>query len=118
MTRADFLARCGNAFDAGLCSPERLRLLDKWLDFVLRFEGGQMAYVADFLESERERTNGFKPILASDDVGYSLIRLAAILTHHCQTCAVDREAWWTRGAFCPHEKHGCESVAVDHEVAP
>lgn len=36
----------------------------------------------------------------------SIIRseLAAILTHPCQQCAEDPEAWHTRQAFCQHRK--------------
>lgn len=104
--KQDFLARCANAFDAGLCTPERLRLLDKWIDAVMRFEGGQMAYFADFLEIESQRTNHFRHarVLAGDDDGYALVKIAAILTHPCQVCATDPKAWWTRAAFCEHQQ--------------
>jgi hypothetical protein len=106
MSKEEFLARCANAYDAGLCTPERLRLLERWLDFVLRFEGGQMSYVAEFMDSESERTNHFRgsKTLASDRDGYSLIEFAAILSHHCQQCATSRDAWWTRPAFCDHKR--------------
>jgi hypothetical protein len=69
--KRDFLARCANAFDAGLCTPERLRLLDKWIDAVMRFEGGQTAYFADFIEAESQRTNHFHyaHVLAGDVEG-------------------------------------------------
>jgi hypothetical protein len=102
MTREQLIARVGNAFDAGLLTPERIRLMSNWLDFVLRFEGGQMNYVVDFLESERMRT-GLHQTLANDVDGYALIQFAAILTHPCQQCAVDPGAWWTRpGLMCRH----------------
>jgi hypothetical protein len=111
MTRDDFLARCANAYDAGLMTPERIRLMDSWLDFVLRFEGGQMNYVADFIEDERRRCRGFHAghTLAGDINGYALIQFAAILTHSCQICATDPKAWWTRPAFCPHRNRNVQS---------
>lgn len=102
LTKEQFLARCANAFDAGLASESRLRLLDRWLDYVMRLEGGQMAYIADFLALEKKRTSGFHNTLAGDADGYALIQFSAILNHHCQSCAVDPKAWWTRGAFCEH----------------
>ena len=106
MTREDFLARCANAYDAGLMTDERIRLLDRWIDFVLRFEGGQMAYVADFIEDERRRCHGFysSHVLANDAEGYALVKFAAILKHPCQICATDPTAWWTRTAYCPHRE--------------
>lgn len=106
LTKEQFLARCGNAWDAGLCTPERLRLLENWLDFVLRFEGGQMNYAVEFLEREQQRTNFFHggSTLAGDPDGYALNQLAAILTHPCQACATDPKAWWTRPAFCEHRR--------------
>lgn len=108
MTKEQFLARCANAYDMGLCTPERLRLLDRWLDFVLRFEGGQMRYAVEFLDAEvrrnRTATNGAIGMLAGDDDGYALNVFAAILTHKCQTCAEDPDACHTRGAFCPHKQ--------------
>lgn len=108
MTREEFLARCANAFDAGLCTPEHIQLMDRWLDFVMRFEGGQMDFVAQFIEAEYRRLGHFTRTLANDATGYALIQFAAILNHHCQTCATDPQAWWTRGAFCDHENHGCK----------
>lgn len=116
MTREDFLARCANAFDAGLIRPETIRLLDRWTDAVMRFEGGQMNWVADFIAIERERLDGFRSggTLAGDGDGYDLIRFAAILHHHCQTCATDLNAWWTRAAFCPHRY----TVAPEMIAAP
>lgn len=103
ITRAEFLRRCGNAFDAGLATPEHLRLMEQWIDFVMRFEGGQMGYVADFMEMETRRLEYFHRTLANDKEGYALVQFAAILTHPCQLCAEDPKAWWTRTAFCPHK---------------
>lgn len=104
LTKEQFLARCANAYDAGLIRPETIRLLDRWLDFVMRFEGGQMAYAVDFLDQEQRR-HGFRSThtLANDTDGYDLIRLSAIFCHSCQACATDPKAWWTRGAMCPHK---------------
>lgn len=45
MTKDEFLARCANAFDAGLLTPQRITLLNAWLDFVMRFEGGRRQVV-------------------------------------------------------------------------
>lgn len=61
MTKDELLARVANAYDCGLLSPERLKLLERWLDFVMRFEGGQLSTAVTFLESERERLAGFNP---------------------------------------------------------
>lgn len=104
MTKEEFLARCANAYDAGLVAPERLVLLDRWIDSVLRFEGGQLRYWLDFLENENQRTNGFHHTLANDADGYALVQFSAILRHPCQQCATDLNAWWTRSAFCEHKK--------------
>lgn len=102
LTKEQILARVSTAISMGLMGRKQMALLDKWLDFVLRFEGGQMSYVAEFLESERRRTGSFGRTLANDTDGYALIRLAAILSHRCQQCAEDPKEWHTRSAFCPH----------------
>ncbi len=106
MTKKEFLARIGNAWEMGLCTPEVLKIADKWLDFVMRYEGGQQKYVDDFLEDEGVRLHNFegKYVLANDTLGYKTIQLLAILTHSCQICAVDPNAWHTRSGFCPHRK--------------
>lgn len=106
MTRDHFLARCATAFDMGLVTVESLGLLERWIDCVLRLEGGQLQYVATFLEAETERTNHFQRTLANDPGGYGLVRLAALLSHPCQQCATNPEAWHTRAAFCPHQGEG------------
>lgn len=106
MTREEFLARCANAWDSGLCTLDRIKLLERWIDMVARFEGGQTHIFAEHLEAERTRLNGMYPSsgLANDLDGYALTQLAAILSHHCQTCAADPKAWWTRPGFCQHQK--------------
>lgn len=104
LTKEQILARVSTAFDMGLMTRKQMALLDKWLDFVIRFEGGQMSYVAEFLESEQRRTENFGRTLASDTDGYALNRLAAILSHPCQQCAEDQKEWHTRTAFCPHKQ--------------
>ena len=105
MNKEQFLKRCETIYNAGLATPERLRLLDKWIDGVMRFEGGQMNYVADFIASESQRTAHFHPCecLANDADGYALVQLSAILNHPCQQCAEDSKAWWTRSALCTHK---------------
>jgi len=116
MNKKEFLARCSNAWDRGFCSDDRLRLLERWLEMVMRFEGGQVHIFAEYLEMERKRLNGMYPqhCLANDLDGYALIQFAAILSHHCQKCAVDPEAWWTRPGFCEHrEQRTCEGDESD-----
>lgn len=106
MTEKEFLARCKTIWDAGLATPERLRLLERWIEMVMRLEGGQLNYFSEMLESERERLDGFRSgrTLANDADGYALVQMAAILVHPCQACAEDKNAWWTRAAFCEHKK--------------
>ncbi len=111
LTKTEWFARCETIFDMGLLTAERIKLLERWLDFVLRYEGvhfgetGQHRHLADFNEMEQHRirtNNGL--VLASDADGYALIRAAAILAHPCQKCAVDRNAWHTRVESCPHQQ--------------
>ena len=66
LTREQFLKRCETAYDAGLITQTTIPLLERWLDFVMRFEGGQTNYVVDFLESEAQRTHRFNLSLAND----------------------------------------------------
>lgn len=114
-TKEQILARVSNAIDMGLMTRKQMSLLDKWLDFVNRFEGGQMRYVADFIESEKRRTSGYSRTLAADVDGYALNRLAAILSHPCQKCAEDPNEWHTRSAFCPHKRKVSDSHVDDDE---
>lgn len=106
MTRSDFLARCANAWDEGLCTPEQLALLTEWIDFVNRFEAGQMNHVYSFMHREVGRTGNFlQRTLAADPQGYKLVQLTALLAHPCQKCATSssKDAWWTRSALCEHK---------------
>lgn len=105
LTEKQFLARCKTAWKMGLCTPDRLALLERWLDAVMRLEGGQLHYVAEFLSDESKRTQHFWSgrTLANDANGYALIQLAAVLNHPCQKCGEDIEAWHTRMAFCVHK---------------
>lgn len=130
MTKAEFLARAANAYDAGLITPDRMRLMSAWLDVVMR-EGhsrvcdfaaavgvdrqSQWKYVADFwgdpdagelgrlLAKSRIHSDGYIHTLANDADGMALIQLAAIFSHPCQQCAVSPDAWWTRPGFCRHK---------------
>lgn len=104
MTRDEFLARCANAYDAGLARDEVLRLLERWAELVARLEGGQLHIVIDLLSQENERTNWFRQNLSGDKDGYDVIQLAAILTHPCQLCATSPNAWWTRSGMCSHRE--------------
>lgn len=101
-----FLARCATAYDAGLCTPDRLKILQRWAEIVMRLEGGQLGYVVEMLAEDSERTNGFRSgaVLANDSEGYAAVQLMALLNHPCQSCATDPAAWWTRPGFCPHRK--------------
>ena len=110
MTRAEFLARCGTVYDMGLTAEEQLLLLDRWIDLVLRLEyclfdqGDQIHYVWQSLEAERKRIGERGNTLANDEAGYNLVRMAAVLSHPCQECATDPNAWHTRTAFCSHRE--------------
>lgn len=110
MNKKDFLKRCETAYEKGLCD---FVLLRDWVDAVMRFESGQtegrehqLRYWKEFVEKERERTDGFKgsKVLANDIAGYKIIEFVAIFAHPCQQCAEDKEAWHTRSGFCDHNK--------------
>ena len=106
MTKQEFLNRCENAWNMGLITKENLRLLDSTHEAMMRLEGGQTDIFVRTLNEEKTRTRNFDPsaTLANDAIGYAVTRFMAILTHHCQQCAEDPQAWHTRGAFCPHKK--------------
>lgn len=105
MTKQEFLDRMANAWDMGLCIPQVLRLSEIWCDAIMRFEGGQLDYFSDFLSNEKKRLDRFdsRSTLANDQLGYKVIQFMAIITHPCQKCAVDPEAWHTRSGFCEHK---------------
>jgi hypothetical protein len=102
--RDNLFDRLHNAYNMGLLGPEALELLRDWVNFVMRFEGGQINSIADFFARETKRTRGWSRTLANDTDGYKLVQLTAILCHPCQKCAVDPNAWHTRYAFCEHQK--------------
>lgn len=106
MTKKEFLERMANAYDMGLINDKSIAIVYRWLDAVMRLEGGQFNYWVDFLEAEKFRTENFAghKILANDKEGYQAIQLSAILKHPCQKCAVDPQAWHTRFAFCNHKE--------------
>jgi hypothetical protein len=113
LTKEDFLARCANAYDVGLITPELMQLLATWTDAMLRLEhsiftiGGQsqLHYVWDFLTMEKERVAEHSNMtLASDAAGYKLVELTALLSHPCQECATSQHAWWTRPGWCDHKE--------------
>lgn len=129
MTREQFLARCANAYDMGLITPENLRLMERWLDTIMR-EGhsrlcdhrevvklvghDQWISVRQFWYSfggevgrlernsrKRFGDTGALATLANDEAGYAIIRFAAVLANPCDRCATDPNAWHTRGCNCP-----------------
>jgi len=104
LTEEAFLARCRTIFRMGLATPERFRILERWADLVMRLEAGQVNTVVEHLQEERKRTNGFSERFrgANDALGYGVIRLLAVLTHPCQPCAEDPQAWHTRNSYCRH----------------
>lgn len=122
MTREEFLARCAVAFDAGLLTDARLRLLRDGLDALARIEaaefgqdrlsaGQQWGIWRRFLDDERHRLRvderpDYVPTLANDPDLSALIAFASRLAHPCQECGVDPDAWVERTAFCPHWKRG------------
>lgn len=99
--------RFETAHKMNLLTPEIFKHLENVMDAMSRLEGGQLEYFVDFLEAENVRTHRFDRgmQLANDKLGYDCIRLLAILTHHCQSCAEDIEAWHTRGGFCKHREN-------------
>ncbi len=105
MTKQQFLNRCAVAYDIGLCDETILRHIEKMYDAMHRLEGGQIEYFYEALHDEAERTQRFSNHmqLANDTLGYAGIRLLALLTHPCQICATDKDAWHTRSGFCPHK---------------
>lgn len=106
MTKKDFLARCANAYNMGLTQGPILRHLERAYDALFRLEGDQFRYFVDWVASEQERTRHFSNEyqLANDKLGYNVVQLLAVLTHPCQKCAVDPDAWHTRPAFCSHRE--------------
>ena len=113
MTRAEVLARCSTIFDMGLATEEQLRLLGRWVDFVLRYEHSlftngqkQWPYIDEFVAVESKRLGGLPTelTLANDEAGYNLVRFTAVLSHPCQQCAEDPRAWHTRPGFCEHRE--------------
>lgn len=88
----------------GLATPEIFKHIEKIYDGMHRLEGGQIEYFANMLQSETERTNNFSNSmqLANDRLGYDCIRMLAVMTHRCQICAEDKDAWHTRSGFCTH----------------
>jgi len=114
LTKDEFLARCSTAYDIGLVTTESLKLLELWVDNMMRLEHSflgsgqtQMSTVLSFFEDEKRRlqqtpNSVHVSTLAADSGGYTLIKLTALLGHHCQICAVDPGAWHTRSGFCPH----------------
>ena len=116
LTRQQFLARAANAYDTGRANPETLRILERWADdLVMRLEGGQMDMFTQLWELEKDRLNNFYVKLANDTEGYKAVEFMAILNHHCQACAIDPSAWWTRSGFCQHtdaERAGAQAPEV------
>jgi len=126
MTKEEFLARCGNAYDMGLCNDNQLRLLATWADAVLRAEHtflgkgqDQFDNVKRFMRDEAIRIHGKEQYndghggvteshvcktLANDAEGYNLVYLTSLLAHPCQKCAVDPTVWHTRAGFCQHRE--------------
>lgn len=74
-------------------------------DAIHRLQGGQLSEFVEHLKEEKERTQDFSSYcsLANDTLGYDCIRVMAVLTHHCQLCAENKDAWHTRSGFCEHK---------------
>lgn len=84
---------------------ELFQHIENSYDALHRLQGSQLGYFLDHMDDERKRTNNFSNMmsLANDTLGYDCIRVMAVLTHHCQQCAEDPDAWHTRAAFCMHK---------------
>lgn len=83
--------------------------VEKCLDFVMRlehtlFSNGQThgSSAWDFLEGEKKRI-GTRSLAGDTDL-YASIQFAAILSHPCQSCSEDKNAWHTRRGFCGHRE--------------
>ena len=109
MTHDEFMARCETLWQMGNARPELFRLLRDWLDALMRYEHTQFSYGQsqgkywlEFLNAEFKRTEYGARTLAADADGYALQEIAAVLSHPCQQCAEDHQAWHTRPGFCEH----------------
>jgi hypothetical protein len=106
ITQTPFVARLITATKMGLFRPTVLAVLKRWADAMMRLEGGQLGTFLQHLTIEAERLSNFSVYrtLGNDPDGYDALRLLALLTHPCQQCATDPDAWHTRWAFCQHKK--------------
>src|SRR4051794_7380578 len=106
MTKKQTFNRFETAYKMGLLNEGTFALMDRFIDAVTRLEGGQFNYWIAFLETEKFRTRDFTSdkTLGNDKEAYQAIQFMAILTHPCQVCAENTEAWHTRSGFCPHRK--------------
>ena len=120
MTKHDFIKRCETAYDLGLVTPDTLKLMETWLDAMMRYEGSlavvtagfsttiepkfnsQGRFFDDIIEKERFRTNNFQNILVRDVDGYKIVTLSSLLTHPCQICAESIRSSHTKHGFCNH----------------
>ena len=113
ITREDFLKRCETVYEKGFANRKLFALMQNWIDFVMRFEhtmfsNGQTfgSIILDFIDREKyhlEKSNN--KTLANDEIAYAMLQVAAILSHPCQKCAEDKDAWHTRTSFCLHENN-------------
>lgn len=103
--KRDFLKRCETIYDMGLADQDNFKHIEKIFDGLMRLVGHQPEYFYKMLESEYKRTDAFsnRYLLANDKLGMNCINLLAVLTHPCQKCAEDKDAWHTRAAFCDHK---------------
>ena len=111
MTHDEFIARCETIWAKGHARPQLFRLMRNWLDALMRYEHTQFSHGQsqgkdwlEFLNNEFDRTERGRNTLANDKDGYALQEIAAILSHPCQQCAEDPNAWHTRPGFCEHMK--------------
>ena len=95
LSKEEWLKRCETVYDWAREHPVDLMLLRDVVDAMARLEGGQLHYFVDFLEREKKRTDSFdgRKTLANDRVLYALVYLTNILSHPCQKCAEDKDAW-------------------------
>lgn len=109
MTKDEYLKRCETIWGCGLANLVLFMLMRDWLDALMRYEHTLFSYGQtqgqswmQFINSEFERTGRGARTLANDSQGYALQKIAAVLSHPCQQCAENPEAWHTRPGFCPH----------------
>lgn len=122
ITKEQFLKRCATAWDAGYVDLWGLKRARNSLDLVMRLKAAYVGFNRDSSGNDLIAEIGVeghqgemaisslvneieiapKKKLACDTEAYQAIQFVSLLTHPCQKCAEDKDAWHTRAGFCPH----------------